>query len=169
MTSSTSGANKNKRSQIAQAFEDAMLNKSHKGPGINYRQVWACMASQLLVKSEVALSWQGVAIWVVQDVLVDYISESTGLNVRNFLNDKVNEVNMLSFSYGESAGLRPQGIIDLPIVELFSGSVAPVDREKVEAIPSFIDIIRLPIQPPISKLIRLLTDGGPVQHYLLVR
>ena len=44
MSSSTSGGNKKKRTQIGMAFEDAMLKGSeHTGPGINYRQVWARM------------------------------------------------------------------------------------------------------------------------------
>lgn len=40
MTSSTSGGNKNKRTTVAQAFEDAVLNgvDGHVAPGINYRQ-----------------------------------------------------------------------------------------------------------------------------------
>jgi hypothetical protein len=33
------------------------------------------MVSQLVVKSEVALGWNGKAIWVVQDTLADYISK----------------------------------------------------------------------------------------------
>ena len=47
MTSSTSGGDKKKRTQIAMAFEDAVLHpERHNGPGINYRQVWARMVSQ---------------------------------------------------------------------------------------------------------------------------
>ncbi len=165
MTSSTSGANKKDRTQIAQAFEDALLGRAHKGPGINYRQVWARMASQLLVKSEVAAGWNGIAVWVVQDVLVDYISKSTGLNVQHFSKDTVDQVNMLSFSYGEPSSFPMSGVIDLLKSQLFAGAVSPVPAEENA---SFIDIIRSPIQPPISKLIKLLTADGPVQHYLVV-
>lgn len=168
MTSSTSGGNKKHRTQIPQAFEDAILGREHNAPSINYRQVWARMASQLLVKSEVALGWGGIAIWVVQDVLVDYISKSTGLNVRDFVRDKIDQVNLLSYSYGNMAALVETGVVDSPVIELFSGSVAPVSRENLEATPSFVDIVRLPIQPPISKLIKLLTDDGPNSRYLVV-
>ena len=62
MTSSTSGGNKTKRTTIPMAFEDAVLGKPHQGPGINYRQVWARMVSQLVVKSEVGLAWGGKTI-----------------------------------------------------------------------------------------------------------
>ena len=59
MTSSTSGGNKRNRTTISAAFEDAMLGQDHKAPGINYRQVWARMVSQLIVKSEVSVHWGG--------------------------------------------------------------------------------------------------------------
>jgi hypothetical protein len=58
MTSSTSGGNKTKRTAIPLAFEDAILGRSHNGPGVNYRQVWARMMSQLIAKS---LAWPGEA------------------------------------------------------------------------------------------------------------
>ncbi|MGI9057395.1 MAG: hypothetical protein ACR2H5_02350, partial [Ktedonobacteraceae bacterium] len=45
MTSSTSGGNKDKGTTISGAFQDAILGRSHRGPDINYRQVWARMVS----------------------------------------------------------------------------------------------------------------------------
>jgi hypothetical protein len=164
MTSSTSGGNKRNRTQIAQAFEDALLGRSHQGPGINYRQVWARMASQLLVKSEVALGWGGTAIWVVQDVLVDYISRSTGLNVHSMRKAQIDDVNMLSFSFGDLASLPQDGAIDLPIIELFAGSIAPITEN---TIPTFVDIVRLPIQPPLNALIKVLISNGPTKSILI--
>ncbi len=102
MTSSTSGGNKEKRTTIPMAFEDAILGRPHKGPGINYRQVWARMVSQLIVKSEVGLAWGGKTIWVLQDALAHYISSSTALDMEQFLSNHTDEVNILSFSYGNS-------------------------------------------------------------------
>src|SRR5271157_6334709 len=96
MTCSTSGGNKKKRTTISNAFEDAMSGRDHNAPGINYRQVWARMVSQLIVKTEVALHWGGPALWIVQDVLVDYICSSTALDIRKFLAERTGEVNMLS-------------------------------------------------------------------------
>ncbi len=156
MTSSTSGGNKKKRTTIPMAFEDALLGKPHKGPGINYRQVWARMVSQLIVKSEVSLAWGGKTIWVLQDTLVSYISSSTALNVRQFLSDHTDEVNILSFSYGSSYK-NPQGLIELRKGELFAGPVS--DSEKTS--PSFQDMIRVPITPPKSVLLRSLLKRQP--------
>lgn len=51
MSSSTSGGDKSKRTQVAMACEDAIIDPAnHNDPGINYRQVWARMVSQLIVK-----------------------------------------------------------------------------------------------------------------------
>lgn len=163
MTSSTSGGNKNKRSTIPMAFEDAMLGKPHLAPGINYRQVWARMASQLIAKSEIALGWGGKTIWVVQDVLVDYISKTTALNVRQFLAEHTNEVNLLSFSY-DAAYQNPQGVIDLPKAELFAGPITALPQGDAKPKPSFQDIIRSPVMPPLSHLRSLLSKRKPVNQ-----
>jgi hypothetical protein len=46
------------------------------------------MVSQLIVKSEVGIGWGGKTFWILQDALIKYISESTNLNVREFLTEK---------------------------------------------------------------------------------
>lgn len=164
MTSSTSGGNKRNRTQIPQAFEDAMLDREHSGPGINYRQVWARMVSQLLVKSETALGWGGKAIWLVQDVLVDYIAQTTGLNIYDFSREQANEVNLLSAAYEDSNAAPSQGVLTLKKLMLFSGALSA--RDQHTAIPSFADIVRLPIQPPLDKLTETLIRYGPARQNL---
>ena len=156
MTSSTSGGNKTKRTTIPMAFEDAVLGKQHNGPSINYRQVWARMVSQLIVKSEVGLAWGGKTVWVLQDTLVDYISSSTALDIRQFLSNETDEVNILSFSYANSYK-NPDGLIELKQGELFAGPISSGDRGG----PSFQDMIRAPIAPPKTVLIRLLLNRAP--------
>ncbi len=156
MTSSTSGGNKTKRTTIPMAFEDAILGKPHDGPGINYRQVWARMVSQLIVKSEVGLAWGGKTIWVLQDLLVNYISASTALDVRQFLASNTDEVNILSFSYGNSYK-QPDGMIELGQGDLFAGPIASGEDQK----PSFQDMIRAPVAPPKSVLLKALLNRSP--------
>lgn len=158
MTSSTSGGNKRTRTGIAHAFEDAMLGKSHRAPGINYRQVWARMVSQLIVKSEIALHWGGKAVWLVQDVLVDYIRESTALNISAFLSDHLSEVNMLSFSYGD-AYRTPSGVIELSRPTLYAGPITPIGAPP--AGPSFSDMIRAPLTPSTKMLALRLLQRKP--------
>lgn len=152
MTSSTSGGNKADRSQIPMAFSDAILGKPHKAPGVNYRQVWARMVSQLIVKSEVALKWGGRAFWILQDVLADYISDSTALDLRKFLALHPSEVNMLCLGY--DSGLLPDaGPISLTAGTLYAGPISSGDAPIGSC---FQDIIRAPSCPKINALLSVL-------------
>lgn len=165
MTSSTSGGNKKTRSTIPMAFEDAILDRVHNAPGINYRQVWARMVSQLIVKSEIALNWGGKTIWVVQDLLVDYISTSTALNMRRFLARNTSEVNILSFSY-KAIAEKHTGVIELSNPQLFAGPISSTPANSTQATPSFQDILRAPICPPIEKLLASLIRRKPANQII---
>jgi hypothetical protein len=151
MTSSTSGGDKKKRTQIAMAFEDAIKKGSeHNGPGINYRQVWARMVSQLIVKSQVGMAWKGKTIWLLQDVLANYISQSTALNLERYVSEQPNEVNILAFGYGSKADTKThqQQIIELTHSIFYSG---PISDTKAKS-AGFIDIIKIGAPPPKEKL-----------------
>jgi hypothetical protein len=156
MTSSTAGGNKKNRTTIPMAFEDAMLGKPHKAPGINYRQVWARMVSQFIVKSEISIAWGGKTFWVLQDTLADYISATTALDFDNFLAEQTSEVNVLSFSYGD-AYKNPDGVVEINKGTLYAGLISSNQKAK----PSFQDIIRTPVCPPKSMLIELLARRSP--------
>ena len=160
MTSSTSGGNKSNRTTIPQAFEDAILGKPHTSPNINKRQVWARMVSQLIVKSEVAMNWGGKALWLIQDNLADYISASTALNLQHFIAAHLDEVNLLSFSYG-NRNLNSNGIVELQLKNLFSG---PISANAKNAKPSFSDMIRTPMLPDKRHLVMRLIDSRPVNQ-----
>ena len=142
MTSSTSGGNKKIRSTIPQSFEDCILGRTHHAPGINYRQVWAKMASQLIVKSQAAIEWGGTTVWLIQDLLADYISSSTALNLKNFVSEKLDEVNIMSFAH------------DAKKFSLYSGSIRPNDAKQVR--PCFQDIILASVCPPRYVLVSAL-------------
>ena len=157
MTCSTSGGNKTKRNTIPMSFEDAILGKEHEAPGINYRQVWARMVSQLVVKSEIAIRWGGTAFWILQDVLVDYISRSTALDLRQFLAERTSEVNVMALSYGVAME-KKHGVVELAQGELFAGPIRPDGTPNK---PSFQDIIRLGVCPPKSSLVKLLAKRRP--------
>lgn len=163
MTSSTSGGNKRKRSTIPTAFEDAITGHSHQAPGINYRQVWARMVSQLIVKSEVAIGWGGRTIWVLQDVLVDYISSTTALDVHRLLSLATSEVNVLSFSYGDVCAELIEGtVMELDGGKLYAGPITAVRAGAT--VPSFQDIVRTPVKPPLARLLALLARRAPTNY-----
>lgn len=150
MTCSTSGGDEKKRTRISHAFEDAILGKSHNAPSINKRQVWARMASQLIVKSQTAIAWGGKTIWLLQDNLADYISASTALNLNDYLAIHTAEVNILSFSYADQFTSPPDSVIELKDSQLFSGPMAPKGNKKESK--SFQDIVRASFVPDIGAL-----------------
>ncbi len=153
MTSSTSGQNKEKRTQIHQAFEDAILGRSHQAPSINYRQVWSRMVGQLFVKSEVALGWGGKTIWVLQDVLAKYISTTTLLNLDYFKSSQLNDINILSLSYPTDESKEPSHLTN---PQLYSGKINSSESQE----HSLFDIVRSPLQPPIEKLMQIIISKG---------
>jgi hypothetical protein len=162
MTSSTSGGNDAKRTQVSQVFEDTILKLANQeaspnGPGINYRQVWARMVSQLLVKSQIGIVWGGTTIWVIQDLLADYISKTTALDLEDFLATTTNEVNIISSGYGESINCdkrKGATLIDFQDVKLFSGPVSGTQTTT----KSFVDIVKLGCTPSVNDLWKRLLE-----------
>lgn len=152
MSSSTSGGNKAKRTRIGMAFKDALLRGAdHQGPGINYRQVWARMVSQLLVKSQVGVEWGGKTIWIMQDVLADYISSTTALDIGDYEADRADEVNVITVGYGDaSLAEEGSGILPLGHLRFFSGPIAAATRGTKPG--GFVDIVKAGFVPPVELL-----------------
>jgi hypothetical protein len=82
MTSSTRGGG------LSEHMADTLLGRKQRHLGNvvdsvytpNYRQVFGRMVSQFVAKSEIAEAWGGRAIWVFQDVLLDYIEQTTAFD-----------------------------------------------------------------------------------------
>ncbi|MYJ75235.1 MAG: hypothetical protein F4089_09105, partial [Gammaproteobacteria bacterium] len=113
MTASTSGGNRKERTDIRNAFCDAVLfavgniPEQRQSPGVNIRQVWARMASQLVVKSQIVNQWGGHTIWVVQDTLTQYIGNNTGIRLDELKSAdwSLDEVNVLACSMDQPDNL----------------------------------------------------------------
>ena len=164
MTSSTSGGNKRNRTQVAQLFEDTVLKLGGAdivpgGPGVNYRQVWARMVSQLLVKSQIGKAWGGVTFWVLQDLLAEYISTTTALTFSDFIAEHSDEVNIVAGGYGEEIdpAKRRGALATIGEVNFYAGKVAP-DKASDK---TFSDIIKLGCTPPREELLRKLLSKEP--------
>lgn len=166
MTSSTSGGNKKKRSCIPQAFEDCMLGKPHLAPGINYRQVWARMASQLIVKSQAAMAWNGKTIWVLQDLLAEYISSSTALDLHKFISEHTDEVNILAFSYGDNyKHTQNSQTVSLDNSVLYAGPIRADNSGDPQ--PCFQDIVLASVCPPRSVLVAALSKKAMANRLIV--
>lgn len=62
MTASTSGSDTERGTNISSAFINAIMGRPCPSPGINRRQVWGRMATQLFAKSCLAEAWGGKTI-----------------------------------------------------------------------------------------------------------
>ena len=102
MTASTSGSDTDAGTDIASSFTQAILGNAHNCPGINKRQVWGRMATQLFAKSALAESWGGKTIWLVQDQLLKNIELTTKLKVESAIESSHGAVNFLSMKYKSS-------------------------------------------------------------------
>lgn len=82
MTSSTRGGG------LSEHMADVLMGRPQRHLGgvvdsiytPNYRQVFERMLGQFIAKSEIAEHWGGKTIWVFQDVLLDYIEQTTAFN-----------------------------------------------------------------------------------------
>ena len=155
MTSSTSGGNKKKRTQIAMACEDAVVSpETHNGPGINYRQVWARMVSQLIVKSQVGLAWNGKTFWVLQDLLAQYISSTTALDLSKYIAQHSDQVNIIAFGYGDIYEMLTAPIIELNQSTFYAGPITENVENSVSK--GFVEIVKIGAPPDKEHLWRSL-------------
>ncbi|MFZ0818658.1 MAG: hypothetical protein WAM91_01200 [Candidatus Acidiferrales bacterium] len=82
MTSSTRGGG------LSEHMADVLLGRPQRHLGNvvdsiytpNYRQVFERMLGQFVAKSEIAEHWGGRTVWVFQDVLLDYIEQTTAFD-----------------------------------------------------------------------------------------
>ena len=142
MTSSTSGGNKAKGTTIQQAFKRAVRGEGHQAPGINYRQVWARMVSQLIVKSQIGKAWGGKTVWVLQDALANYIARTTDLNLRALVSQALKEVNLLTFRYPDE--VPDHGMINLEEKALYAGQIPAITSDT-----DFNKLLQAAIIPPL--------------------
>ncbi|QYX32181.1 NotI family restriction endonuclease [Sphaerospermopsis torques-reginae] len=99
MTASTSGSDTENSTDIRSAFRNALLTSEHTSPGINKRQVWGRMVTQLFAKTALAHEWNGKTIWVIQDALLDNIELTTRLKTLNVPSNSQRNISLLTMKY----------------------------------------------------------------------
>lgn len=113
MTASTSGSNTSKGTDIKSSFIKALNQEEYECPGINKRQVWGRMATQLFAKSALAESWGSKTYWIVQDELLKNICKTTKLELTHS-QDTSNTINFISMRYDENQVLKLDTNISIP-------------------------------------------------------
>ena len=156
MTCSTSGGNRATGTDIQGAFRRAVLfahtpvTDPVEAPGVNVRQVWARMASQMIAKSEAANSWGGRTIWVVQDRLVEYIRTNTALPLDALHSPDwtPGEVNMLVSNLTEP-------------VALYAGPIRAAHGDRA----CWLELLGAPHIPTLGSITRKLENATPVATF----
>lgn len=120
----------------------------------NYRQVFERMLGQFVAKSEIAEHWGGRTVWVVQDVLLDYIEQTTAFDSNRLRGQQNGNV------YVEVYGLeRPAaGINDGRMALIHTQSLRGRARASLDA-PDFTSMLGLGYAPSLGLLIASLRRG----------
>ena len=146
MTASTSGSDTENKTDIRSAFRNAILNRDHESPGINKRQVWGRMVTQLFAKTALANSWDGQTLWIIQDELLRNIELTTLLRTSKIIRKKDSDINLVVMKYTETAsGARK--------IEL-SNSVTGDSGLEFTGNETFTDILLPKIKPSKLELAR---------------
>ncbi|MUG93374.1 hypothetical protein F7734_13430 [Scytonema sp. UIC 10036] len=99
MTASTSGSDSEHSTDIRSAFRNAILSNDHTSPGINKRQVWGRMVTQLFAKTALAYQWGGRTVWVIQDKLLRNIELTTRLRTSTITNNPHQNIHLVVMHY----------------------------------------------------------------------
>lgn len=160
MTASTSGSNTATGTNIASAFKSLLLGIDYQGPGINKRQVWGRMATQLFAKSAMAEFWGGKTFWLVQDQLLKNIELTTKLSTSNLQDNHGETINFIAMKYQKTGpSTRPRIEVDrMAILKSgisFSGSGNCSDILLPKILPPKLWLLKCMLRRNISALIKL--------------
>lgn len=182
MTCSTYGGSRLKGTDIQGAFRRAVVFANTprtapvEAPGVNVRQVWARMASQLIAKSQAANSWGGRTIWVGQDLLADFIRLNTALPLDALRQPDWNpgEVNLLVADLSGSVALYagpicPSDSSRACWMELLGAPRIPTLRGDVPLKRNhpWIDLLGAPHRPTLRGIEQQLATARPIGRYLV--
>jgi hypothetical protein len=159
MTASTSGSDHSAGTDIATSFTHAIQGLEHNCPGINKRQVWGRMATQLFAKSALAEFWGGKTVWLVQDKLLNNIELTTKMALNNIPDSKSGSINFLSMTYdGVKKGIGALKVVGYSEKEAgiaFAGTNSCSDILLSKVMPDKKQFLISVLRRPLSTLIRL--------------
>ena len=95
----------------------------------------------------------GQTVWILQDALVSYISNTTDLNLRKLISKALKDVNILSLRY---AGRVRSGIRPLEVDNLYAGRIPSIHGDT-----DFNKLLQAATIPPKSLLESKLLSKKP--------
>lgn len=154
MTASTSGSNKEKGTDIKSAYLKFLSGEGYDCPGINKRQVWGRMATQLFAKSAITENWGAKTYWVVQDKLLENICKTTKLKIEP-QDNLSSSINFISFSYGTDGDLSLSQSVSIDSGIDFSGTGKGIDILLAKTYPSKQVLLSCMLRSQLSSVISL--------------
>lgn len=148
MTASTSGSDTQNETDIRSAFRNAILNKAHESPGINKRQVWGRMVTQLFAKTALAHAWGGETLWIIQDELLKNIELTTLLRTSKIIKRDGSDIHLIIMHYED----QPDGSKPITLENILTGD----SGLEFTGNEMFTDILLPKITPPKIELARSL-------------
>lgn len=160
MTASTSGSDTSKGTDISAAFTSLLAGREYQGPGINKRQVWGRMATQLFAKSALAEFWGGKTFWLVQDELLKNIELTTKLSTKNVSTETGQTINFISMKYQDAEPISKATVVldKVSILDSgisFDGNENCLDILLPKVLPPKLWLLKCMLRRPLSGLIRL--------------
>src|SRR5665811_7736 len=154
MTASTSGSNQANNTGIKPAFYnawDASMGETPLlsiAPGPNARQVWGRMVSQLIAKSEAGEHWGGKTVWLMQDLLLTHLTETTQISRSKAVTDvprplPLKAANIVSYKFGKDP---PEGATREIVLDRFIGDDIPSMFDELDE-PTMHGILHAPFLP----------------------
>lgn len=159
MAASTSGSDTENETDIRSAFRNAILDRDHESPGINKRQVWGRMVTQLFAKTALANAWGGQTLWIVQDELLRNIELTTLLKTSRIARREGSDINLVVMSYvdtpggGKKISLKESVSGDSGLE--FTGDETFIDILLPKIIPSKFELARAVLRRSIDAVINI--------------
>lgn len=159
MTASTSGSDTETGTDIRSAFRNAILGREHESPGINKRQVWGRMVTQLFAKTALAHTWGGSTVWIIQDELLKNIERTTLLRTAKIAHGNGTNINLIIMHYTDrdeqrkAIALRDMIIGDSGLD--FHGGETFTDILLPKTIPPKLELARAILRRSVDAIVRL--------------
>lgn len=160
MTASTSGSDTENATDMRSAFRNAILSNDHTSPGINKRQVWGRMVTQLFAKTALAKEWGGRTVWIIQDELLRNIELTTRLRTMSLSNNPPQNISLVVMHYevspeGSKRKMSFKTSIDGDAGIDFSGNDTFTDILLPKTAPPKIELLRAILRRKLGAIVIL--------------